>query len=44
MNQPIEAFCRLGLVHFMAFPELAGGEGPWEETVQDRPGPFFYGY
>jgi len=34
MNQPIEAFCRLGLVHFMAFPELAGGEGPWEETVR----------
>jgi sugar phosphate isomerase/epimerase len=34
MNQPIEAFCRPGLVHFMAFPELAGGEGPWEETVR----------
>ena len=34
MNQPIEAFCRLGLVHFMAFPELAGGGGPWEETVR----------
>lgn len=34
MNQPIEAFCRLGLVHFMAFPELASGGGPWEETVR----------
>ena len=34
MNQPIEVFCRLGLVHFMAFPELASGGGPWEETVR----------
>jgi sugar phosphate isomerase/epimerase len=34
MNQPIEAFCRLGLVHFMAFPELASGGGAWEETVR----------
>jgi sugar phosphate isomerase/epimerase len=24
---------RMGLVHFMAFPQLAGGQGPWEETV-----------
>lgn len=34
MNQPIEAYARLGLVHFMAFPELASGKGPWEETVR----------
>ena len=25
---------RMGIVHFMAFPELAGGGGPWVETVR----------
>lgn len=25
---------RMGIVHFMAFPELATGGGPWEETVR----------
>jgi sugar phosphate isomerase/epimerase len=34
MNKPIEAFMRVGIVHFMAFPELASGAGPWEETVR----------
>ena len=34
MNQPIQPLPAWGLVHFMAFPELASGEGPWEETVR----------
>lgn len=34
MDRPMEAYFHLGLVHFMAFPGLAGGEGPWEETVR----------
>jgi len=25
---------RVGIVHFMAFSDLAGGAGPWEETVR----------
>jgi len=25
---------KMGIVHFMAFPELAGGNGPWVETVR----------
>lgn len=33
---------RCGIVHFMAFPELGGGSGPWEETVrQIALDPFF---
>ena len=35
MDKPIEAYMKLGIVHFMAFPELASGGGPWEETVRD---------
>jgi sugar phosphate isomerase/epimerase len=34
MNEPMEKYLRMGIVHFMAFPELAGGLGPWEETVR----------
>jgi len=35
MDRPIETFMRLGIVHAMAFPELAtGDDGPWEETVR----------
>lgn len=33
MDQSWHAYLRMGLVHFMAFPELTGGGGPWEETV-----------
>ncbi len=33
MERSYHAYMRLGLVHFMAFPQLAGGLGPWEETV-----------
>jgi len=42
MVQNLEAFMRLGIVHAMAFPELAGGEGPWADTVrQIALDPFF---
>ena len=34
MNEPMEKYFKMGIVHFMAFPELAGGLGPWEETVR----------
>lgn len=34
MEKSLEAYMRCGIVHFMAFPELAGGSGPWEETVR----------
>jgi sugar phosphate isomerase/epimerase len=34
MDKPMHACLRMGLVHFMAFPELGGGRGPWEETVR----------
>lgn len=43
MHEPMEAFMRLGIVHFMAFPHLASGAGPWEETVkQIALDPFFH--
>jgi sugar phosphate isomerase/epimerase len=36
------AYLRMGIVHFMAFPELAGGAGPWEESVKHiAKDPFF---
>ena len=36
------AYLRMGIVHFMAFPELAGGSGPWEQSVkQIAKDPFF---
>jgi sugar phosphate isomerase/epimerase len=42
MNEPMGKYLRMGLVHFMAFPEVAGGLGPWEETVrQITLDPFF---
>lgn len=34
MEKSLETYMRFGIVHFMAFPELGGGSGPWEETVQ----------
>ncbi len=33
MERSIATSMRLGLVHFMAWPELASGGGPWAETV-----------
>lgn len=32
MHEPIEAYCRKGVVHFMLFPQCAAGEGPIVET------------
>ncbi len=34
MDKNQYAYLRMGIVHFMAFPELAGGTGPWEESVK----------
>lgn len=34
MDEPLVKYLRMGIVHFMAFPELAAGQGPWEETVR----------
>jgi sugar phosphate isomerase/epimerase len=34
MNEPMEKYLRMGIVHSMAFPQVAGGLGPWEETVR----------
>jgi sugar phosphate isomerase/epimerase len=34
MDTPIERYLRMGIVHYMAFPELASGSGPWEETLR----------
>jgi sugar phosphate isomerase/epimerase len=34
MNEPLEKYVRMGIVHFMAFPAVALGTGPWEETVR----------
>lgn len=33
MNQPIRRYIKVGLIHFMAFPEAMKGEGPIRETV-----------
>jgi sugar phosphate isomerase/epimerase len=34
MEKSLQAYMRCGIVHFMAFPELGSGSGPWEETVR----------
>jgi len=34
MDKSQNVYLKMGIVHFMAFPELAGGQGPWEETVK----------
>ncbi len=42
MEKNLESYMKMGIVHFMAFPELAGGKGPWVETVrQIALDPFF---
>jgi sugar phosphate isomerase/epimerase len=33
MREPLEAYCHVGIVHPMAFPECLGGEGPILETL-----------
>lgn len=34
MDKSFDSYLRMGIVHFMAFPELGSGHGPWEETVE----------
>ncbi len=34
MDKSHDSYLSMGIVHFMAFPELASGQGPWEETVK----------
>ena len=42
MEKNLENYMRMGIVHFMAFPGLAGGKGPWLDTVrQIALDPFF---
>jgi sugar phosphate isomerase/epimerase len=42
MQDPIEAYCHVGIVHPMAFPETLAGEGPILETLtQLAIDPFF---
>lgn len=42
MEKTLESHMKMGIVHFMAFPELAGGKGPWMDTVrQIALDPFF---
>lgn len=33
MQEPLEAYCHVGIVHAMAFPECLAGEGPIVETL-----------
>jgi len=42
MEKNLESYMKMGIVHFMAFPELGGGKGPWVDTVrQIALDPFF---
>jgi len=34
MHESIHKYCKLGIVHFMAYPQCMGGEGPVVETVR----------
>lgn len=34
MNKPIHKYVKVGLIHFMAYPECSSGEGPIEETIR----------
>ncbi len=34
MQEPLEAYCHIGIVHPMAFPETGEGEGPILETLE----------
>jgi len=43
MNEPMETYMKVGIVHYMAFPQVASGTGPWEETVRHIAlDPFFH--
>jgi sugar phosphate isomerase/epimerase len=42
MKRDLECCMKMGIIHFMAFPGLSGGKGPWRETVkQIALDPFF---
>jgi len=42
MQEPLEAYCHVGIVHPMAFPQVLGGEGPILDTLsQIAVDPFF---
>lgn len=34
MDKSIHKYVKVGLIHFMAYPECSGGEGPIEETLR----------
>lgn len=34
MDSPIYRYCKVGIVHFKAFPEVSGGIGPIWETIE----------
>ena len=34
MNEPFRKYMKVGIIHFMAYPETMKGEGPIEETVK----------
>ena len=41
MKDPWQPYLRLGVVHFMAFPECLAGEGPQLETLAEMLDVFF---
>jgi sugar phosphate isomerase/epimerase len=42
MNRPWQAYCKLGIVHFMIYPQVMRGEGPILETARKiAEDPFF---
>jgi len=42
MQEPLEAYCHIGIVHPMAFPQVAAGDGPILETLAEiATDPFF---
>ena len=42
MDESWNRYLRLGIVHFMAFPAVMGGEGPYAETIREiARDPFF---
>lgn len=43
MPGPLDRYMRVGIVHFMAFPETMGGEGPVVETVRKIAEDDFFG-
>jgi sugar phosphate isomerase/epimerase len=42
MQEPLEAYCHVGVVHPMAFPAVSGGDGPIVETLSEIAGDAFF--